>query len=702
MSKMGISDVASYCGAQIFDAIGLAPEVVDRCFAGTPSPVGGIGFAELERETRARHAAAHGGEAAAREPRLRQVPQGRRAARDDARRRRGAARARRRARAAQGGDDEGGRAPTSASPRSSTAARRSSCATCSSSSRPAEPVPLDEVEPVEAIVRRFSSGAMSHGALSAEAHETIAIALNRLGAHGRTPARAARTRRASATERNSPDQAGRVGPLRRHARVRGVRARSSRSRSRRARSRARAASCPGHKVTAEIARLRHTQPGVALISPPPHHDIYSIEDLAQLIFDLRQVNPRRGGLGEARRRGRRRARRRRRRQGARRRRPHRRRRRRHRREPARRRSRTRALPWELGLAETQQALVANGLRGRVRLRVDGGFKTGRDVVVAALLGADEVSLRHRAPARRGLPDGALVPRRHVPGRHRDPAARAAREVRGDAGAGRGLPAVRRRGGAAAARLARAARRSTRPSGASTCLRQRRTGDARADALDLDAAARAPARAGRPLRGRAAARGGAAASSASGSLADAAAGARGRQPRRARVPDQHRDRTVGARLGGAIGGRFGSEPPPGRIRARFEGSAGQSFGAFLAAGVELDLDGRGERLRRQGHGRRPHRRPAAGGRRGRPVLVGNTVLYGATGGELFCAGRAGERFAVRNSGAVAVVEGVGDHPCEYMTSGTVVVLGATRPQPRRRHDRRRGLRLRPDGASRRSA
>jgi glutamate synthase (ferredoxin) len=425
---------------------------------------------------------------------------------------------------------------------------------------------------------------------------------------------------------------------------------------------------PGHKVSVEIANLRHTQPGVGLISPPPHHDIYSIEDLAQLVFDLKQANPDAavsvklvaeagvglvaagvvkaladvvhiagadGGTGAS---------------------------------PLSSIKHAGA-PWELGLAETQHTLVHCGLRQRVRLRTDGGLKTGRDVVLAALLGADEVSFGTAVL----LAEGCLM----VRSCHLDtcPVGIATQrpELRAKfAGTAEAVEAyllfvaeeVRRL-------LAVLGLRSfSEAVGRSDLLRARETTDRRASSLDISTLLRTPR----------------------GSFADepqlhAEGGRLGErlardasvvldEPRLVdlRYPITNRDRAVGARIGAEIARRHGTAAPPGRVRARFEGAAGQSFGAFLSAGVELELVGEAN----DGVGK-----GMSGGRiavvpppddTGDPVLLGNAALYGATGGELFCAGRAGERFAVRNSGGIAVVEGAGDHACEYMTGGTVVVLG----------------------------
>jgi len=674
MSKMGISDVSSYCGAQIFEVVGLAPEIVERAFAGTPCPIGGIGFAELERELRARCDGLSTGKPALENPGYHKWRKGGEPHETngdvvDSLHEMAAAHALRKAvRSGDGLDPAGwklyeafaglvnGRSPME--PRDLLELVPAG-----------PPVPLEEVEPVSAIVARFSSGAMSHGALSAEAHETIAIALNRLGGKansgegGEDPARFHDERNCRIKQVAS----GRFGVTPEYATA----ADELQIKVAQGSKPGEGGQLPGHKVSAEIARLRHTVAGVALISPPPHHDIYSIEDLAQLIFDLNQVNPDAdvsvklvsesgvglvaagvvkaladavhiagadGGTGAS---------------------------------PLTS-IKNAGAPWELGLAETQQALVANGLRGRVRVRVDGGFKTGRDVVVAALLGADEVSFGTALL----LAEGCLM----VRSCHLDtcPVGIATQrpELREKyAGTPEQVMAylvyvaeeVRRL-------LASLGLRSfEEATGRVDLLRQAETGDARADSLDLGpliaSAGDGPARylgethvepSGWELGARLADEGLPALESTR--LVDLA------------YPITNGDRTVGARLGGLIGKRFGSAAPPGRVRARFDGVAGQGFGAFLTDGIELQLVGEANDYVGKG---------MAGGRiavspprndAGEAVLLGNTVLYGATGGELYCAGAAGERFCVRNSGAVAVVEGAGDHPCEYMTSGTVAILG----------------------------
>ncbi len=668
MSKMGISDVASYCGAQLFDVVGLATKVVGRCFTGTVSAIGGLDLGELERDVLERHARAwkpgnrlenpgfvkfrKGGERHATDPEVVEALHAtaaahalRRAVRDEDRER-----------YARFADLVSGREPLELRDLLELV--------------PAdEPVPLDDVEPAGSIVRRFSSGAMSHGALSAEAHETVAIAFNRLGAMansgegGEDPARFRDERNCRIKQVAS----GRFGVTPEYA----VAADELQIKIAQGSKPGEGGQLPGHKVTAEIARLRHTQPGVALISPPPHHDIYSIEDLAQLVFDLRQVNPAAavsvklvseagvglvaagcvkaladlvhvagadGGTGAS---------------------------------PLSS-IKNAGVPWELGLAETQQTLVANGLRGRVRLRADGGMKTGRDVVVAGLLGADEVSFGTAVL----IAQGCLM----VRSCHLDTC---------PVGIATQRPDLREKFEATPEQVmayllfvaeevrehlaALGFRTFDEAVGRVDCLARAARGDERAALLDLStllaSAGDGPARyAGEPqLR----ASGGELGQRLAGEARPALEGPSIVEPAYAICTD---DRAVGARLGGLVASRFGATSPPGRVRARFAGSAGQSFGAFLAAGVQLELAGEANDYvgKSMGGGRIAIRPPE--GDAGDPVLLGNTALYGATGGELFCAGRAGERFAVRNSGATAVVEGVGEHACEYMTSGTVVVLG----------------------------
>jgi glutamate synthase (ferredoxin) len=540
-----------------------------------------------------------------------------------------------------------------------------------------EPIPLDEVEPASEICKRFSSGAVSHGAISKEAHETMTMGFNLVGGKGNTgeggedPYRF-RTK-GQRRDRNCKIKqvaSGRFGVTPEYAswadELQIKMAQGSKP--------GEGGQLPGHKVSAEIARLRHTQPGVSLISPPPHHDIYSIEDLAQLIYDLKQVNPRatvsvklvattgigtisagvvkglaevvmlsgaEGGTGAS---------------------------------PLSS-IKNAGLPWEIGLAETQQTLVAENLRSRVRVRVDGGFRTGRDVIVAALLGADEYSFG-TAPL---LAEGCIMVRTC----HRDTCPVGIATQRPDLRAKfQGTPEmvaayitfvaeeVRRL-------LASLGLRSLDEAiGRTELLRRRAIGDVRADSVDLDwllhdartsedsprrfvehiDIQRARSELGQRVR------------------EDAIFAVRTGGEVELSYEITNADRTVGAELGGEIAFHFGEESPPGEARVSFTGQAGQSFGAFLASGVEFTLEGEAnDYVGKAMNGGRIIIRPPADDA-GDPVLIGNTVLYGATGGELYCAGAAGARFAVRNSGALAVIEGAGMHACEYMTGGWVVILG----------------------------
>jgi glutamate synthase domain-containing protein 2/glutamate synthase domain-containing protein 1/glutamate synthase domain-containing protein 3 len=670
MSKMGISDVASYRGAQIFETIGLSREVVDRSFPGTPCPVGGIGFAELEREARERHAVAY-----ARAPKLENPgyvkfrkggePHATNPDVVDALQETAAAHALRKA-VNGGGWRLYERFAGLVNERSPLELRD---LLEPLASLPA--VPLDEVEPAASIVRRFSGGAMSHGAISAEAHETVAIALNSIGARANTGEGGESPHRYRSDRNSAIKQvaSGRFGVTPEYLAF----AEELQIKISQGSKPGEGGQLPGHKVTVEIAELRHTRAGVALISPPPHHDIYSIEDLAQLIFDLRQLNPDAdisvklvssagvglvaagctkaladvvhiagsdGGTGAS---------------------------------PLSS-IKNAGAPWELGLAETQQTLVGEGLRGRVRLRVDGGMKTGRDVLVAALLGADEVSFGTALL----LAEGCLM----VRSCHLDtcPVGIATQrpELRAKFAATPEMVASYLVYVAEEVRLGLAAlglRSFEEAVGRVDLLRRRPTGDPRAEMLDLA-----------PLLGRAGDgplrfAGEAPLSPEGGELGELLADDASPALEEARLLElsyiiRNRDRAVGARLGGRLGRDFGSGPPPGRVRANFAGTAGQSFGAFLARGARLSLTGEANDYVGKGmSGGRITIRPPDDDA-GDPVLIGNTALYGATGGELFCAGRAGERFAVRNSGAVAVVEGTGDHACEYMTGGTVMILGET--------------------------
>ena len=669
MSKLGISDVASYRGARLFEAVGLDRRLCRRFFGGTPSAIGGIGLDRLERDALERLAGAESEKPELENPGFYKFRKGGEPHATDpdvvAALQEGMTAAHALVKAVKG-------------ERFDLYERFSSLVNERTPLEPrdllelvpaAEPVAVSAVEPVESIVRRFSGGAMSHGALSAEAHETIAIAFNRLGGRSNS-GEGGEDRERYRDERNSKIKqvaSGRFGVTAEYAAF----AEELQIKIAQGSKPGEGGQIPAHKVSEEIARLRSTTPGVSLISPPPHHDIYSIEDLAQLVFDLREVNPDAdisvklvassgvgliaagvakahadvvhiagadGGTGAS---------------------------------PLASIKHAGA-PWELGLAETQQALVANGLRGRVRVRVDGGMKTGRDVVVAALLGADEYSFGTALL----LAEGCLM----VRSCHLDtcPVGIASQrpELRAKfAGTPEMVEAYLRFVALEVRELLASLGLQTLDEavGRTDLLRQRRTGDAAADSIDLGGLlvrqGQGHARyVGQPVPHEADRLG--ALLHAQGKAA--ITGARLVEPA---FEITNADRAIGARLGGAIARAAGAGSPAGRVRARFEGTAGQSFGAFLTAGIELRLVGEANDY---------VGKSMSGGRivvsppdddAGDPCLVGNTVLYGATGGELFCAGSAGERFAVRNSGAVAVVEGVGDHACEYMTRGSVVVLGS---------------------------
>jgi glutamate synthase domain-containing protein 2/glutamate synthase domain-containing protein 3 len=534
----------------------------------------------------------------------------------------------------------------------------------------APPIPVEEVEPAEQLVRRFSTGAMSHGALSAEAHETLSLALNLIGGKANTGEGGEAPERYRDARNSGIKQiaSGRFGVTPEYVAF----ADELQIKMAQGSKPGEGGQLPGKKVTVEIARLRHTVPGVALISPPPHHDIYSIEDLAQLIYDLKQANPRAavsvklvasedvgtiaagvvkgladvvhiaggdGGTGAS---------------------------------PLSS-IKNAGLPWEIGLAGTQRTLSANGLRGRVRLRVDGGIKTGRDIVLAALLGADEFSFGTAALVAEGCILVRTCHRNTCPVgiATQDPALRAkfagtpemvAHYLMSVADETRAL-------------LASLGLRSLHEAvGRTDLLRRRELRDPRADSLDLSALLDAPTGERRHTHSLSL-------QQPRSELGDrlyedvmpALAEGKGIDVSYA---ISNGDRAVGARLGCAIGYELGVKKPSAAAHVTFEGQAGQSFGAFLSEGINFSLRGEANDYvgKGMGGGRIAIRPPSDDA--GDPVLVGNTVLYGATGGSLFVAGRTGERFAVRNSGAVAVVEGVGDHACEYMTAGAVVILGPT--------------------------
>jgi glutamate synthase domain-containing protein 2/glutamate synthase domain-containing protein 1/glutamate synthase domain-containing protein 3 len=695
MSKMGIATVDSYRGAQIFEAIGLGPEVVDCCFSGMPTVIGGIGWDELGVDVMARHAGGRWDAETA--PSLENPGYYRDLKRGGEYHTHNkgvidALQAHSMSKTNGGLTGEGG--PIAARLLQRAIAEGNTALyegfSMLVNSRPTTevhdllelvpagpPVPIDEVEPALAIAQRFSTGAMSHGSLSAEAHETLAEAMNLIGGRsncgegGESPHRF-RTRGQPIGDKNSKIKqiaSGRFGVTPQYLAF----ADELQIKVAQGSKPGEGGQLPGHKVSDEIARLRHTQPGVTLISPPPHHDIYSIEDLAQLIFDLKQINTfadvsvklvaedgvgtiaagvvkalaevvhisgANGGTGAS---------------------------------PLSSIKHA-GMPWELGLADTQTALVDNGLRARVRLRVDGGLLTGRDILIAALLGADEFSFGTGAMIAEGCvmlrachkdtcTTGIATQRPHLRAKFAGTAQGVASYLLFVAEEIRAL-------------LASLGLRSMDEAvGRVECLRQKVTGNARADSLDLSPLLIPPDDPEAPRRymaGVAIQR----ARSALGDrlLADAYRAVWDGDRFELSYHITNSDRTFGAALGGALALEFGTTTPHGSVRVRLVGEAGQSFGAFITDGIWLDLLGEANDYvgKGMGGGRIVIRPPDDDA--GNPVLAGNTCLYGATGGTIFVAGSVGERFGVRNSGATAVVEGTGDHCCEYMTGGTVVVLG----------------------------
>jgi glutamate synthase domain-containing protein 2/glutamate synthase domain-containing protein 3 len=546
-----------------------------------------------------------------------------------------------------------------------------------------QPVPLDEVEPATSIVRRFATGAMSLGSISPEAHESLAIAMNRIGGRSNTGEGGEDARRYSPDEsgdrrRSSIKQvaSGRFGVTAHYL----VNADQIQIKMAQGAKPGEGGQLPGHKVDDYIAFLRHSTPGVGLISPPPHHDIYSIEDLKQLIYDLRCVNPDAeisvklvsevgvgtvaagvakansdhivisgydGGTGASPQSSI---------QGA-------------------------GIPWEIGIAETQQTLLANDLRSRVVLQVDGQMRTGRDVVVAALLGADEMGFS-TAPL---IAMGCIMMR--VCHLNTCPVGIATQD-----------PELRSRFRGTPEHVVKYffwVAEEVRELMASLGIRRFDDMVGRVDLLEMDSAIDhwkaagvdlsrvlepAEVAPGTPLH-RVRAQDPVLGDALDWELIAASANALERGEK-VRLERQLRNvnRAVGGILSGEIARRHGTDGlAEGTITVNFEGSAGQSFGAWLAKGVVFDLEGETNDYAGKGlsGGILVARPPEnAGYLAEESVIVGNTVLYGATSGRAFFRGLAGERFCVRNSGATAVVEGVGDHGCEYMTGGRVAILGPT--------------------------
>ncbi len=679
MSKMGISTYQSYCGAQIFDAVGLASDFIEKYFTGTASTIEGAGIDAIAAEALVRHRSAWGnnpvyldmlgpggdyefrvhGEDHAWTPQsvadLQHAVRGNLPSNYKA--------------FADSVNEQNERLLTIRGLMEFRFAEK--------------PLPLDEVEPASTIVRRFATGAMSFGSISREAHTTLAIAMNQIGGKSNTGEGGEEVDRFTPMENGDSMRSaikqvasGRFGVTTEYL----VNSDDIQIKMAQGAKPGEGGQLPGHKVDKNIARVRHSTPGVGLISPPPHHDIYSIEDLAQLIHDLKNANPQArisvklvsevgvgtvaagvskaradhvtisgydGGTGAS---------------------------------PLT--SLTHAgSPWEIGLSETHQTLVLNGLRGRIAVQVDGGLRTGLDVVIGALLGADEFGFS-TAPL---IAAGCIMMRKchlntcPVGVATQDPVLRkrftgtpehvvnyfffVAEEVRQlmaqlgfrtfDEMIGQTEKLDMRRGidhwKAAGIDLSRLLYQVQPQPGVAifNCESQDHNLEAALD-NDLIAAAVDALENGKPVS--------------------------------IERPIQNTKRTVGTMLSGEVAKRYGHAGlPENTISIHFTGNAGGSFGAFLSRGVSLDLIGDANDYVGKGlsGGQLVVRQPREGGRvASEHIIIGNTVLYGAIAGEAHFEGVAGERFAVRNSGAIAVVEGVGDHGCEYMTGGVVVVLGET--------------------------
>jgi glutamate synthase (NADPH/NADH) large chain len=678
MAKMGICTFQSYCGAQIFDAVGLSTAFLNRYFTGTASPIEGAGIEDIAMETVRRHAMAYG-----------DAPNYRDAL------------------------DVGGELAYRVSGETHVwtsevvsllqhAVRSGSYAQFKQYTKKVgeqedglislrglldfdfaeTALPMDEIESAASIAKRFASGAMSFGSISWEAHTTLAIALNRLGGKSNTGEGGEDPQRYKPlangdTMRSAIKQvaSGRFGVNAEYL----VNSDDIQIKMAQGAKPGEGGQLPGHKVDDWIARTRHSVAGVGLISPPPHHDIYSIEDLKQLIHDLKNANPRarisvklvsemgvgtiaagvakakadhvtiagwEGGTGAS---------------------------------PITSIQHA-GEPWEIGLAETHQTLVINGLRSRIAVQVDGGVRSGRDVVIGALLGADEFGFATSALIAAGCimmrkchlntcPVGVATQnpelRHRFTGKPEDVTnfflfiAEEVRELMAKLGF----------------------RTFNEMIGQTDRLRQRRVNDPKVKDIDLARVLYRPEnRTGETLYQSQTQDHALDEALDNQLIAGSQAALEHLRPVTLDLPISNVNRTVGAMLSGNIARRYGDEGlPDDSIHVNFTGTAGQSFGAFLARGVTLELEGQGNDYVGKG---------LSGGRiiiypkqqstleRDKSVIVGNTVLYGGIAGECYFSGVAGERFAVRNSGVIAVVEGVGAHGCEYMTGGVVVVLGTT--------------------------
>jgi len=680
MSKMGISTYQSYCGAQIFDAVGLSSELIAEYFTGTATTIEGIGLEQIGEEAVRRHSAAFGDSPIYRD--LLDVGG------DYGYRIRGEDHAwtpesvSKLQHAVRGNVSEDYKA--FAQTINEQNERLLTIRGLMQFKFADKEVPIEEVEPASEIVKRFATGAMSFGSISREAHTTLAIAMNRIGGRSNTGEGGEESDRFkpmkngdSMRSRIKQVASGRFGVTTEYL----VNADDIQIKMAQGAKPGEGGQLPGHKVDKNIAKVRHSTPGVGLISPPPHHDIYSIEDLAQLIHDLKNVNPVarisvklvsevgvgtvaagvskaradhvtisgfEGGTGAS---------------------------------PLT--SLTHAgSPWEIGLAETQQTLVLNELRGRIAVQVDGGLRTGRDVAIGALLGADEFGFS-TAPL---IAAGCIMMRKcHL---NTCPVGVATQD-----------PILRARFTGAPEHVINYfffVAEELRHIMAKLGFRKFEDMVGRVDLLDMRKAVdhwkakgvdlskilyQTPVKDGVAVK-LAETQDHGLEGALDHKLIKAAKAALAKTPKPVQITEtvNNVNRTVGAMLSGEVARKFGHAGlPEDTIQIALTGTAGQSFGAFLARGVTLNLVGDGNDYVGKGlsGGRVIVRQPEGVKREPTEnIIVGNTVLYGAIAGEAYFEGVAGERFAVRNSGAVAVVEGCGDHGCEYMTGGVVVVLGNT--------------------------
>ncbi|SDW45512.1 glutamate synthase (NADPH/NADH) large chain [Saccharopolyspora shandongensis] len=677
MSKMGISTVGAYTAAQVFEAVGLSGQVVGEYFEGTTSKLGGVGLDVLAEEVAQRHRRAYPDNSTERAHRKLEV----------------------------GGDYSYRREgelhlftpETVFLLQHSTKTReydvfRKYTAECDRLSAEGgtlrglfelnsgrAPIDIDEVEPISEIMKRFSTGAMSYGAISAEAHETLAIAMNRIGGKSNSGEGGEDVDRLYDPERRSAVKqvaSGRFGVTSEYL----VNATDIQIKMAQGAKPGEGGQLPGHKVYPWIAKTRHSTPGVGLISPPPHHDIYSIEDLAQLIHDLKNANEHArvhvklvseigvgtvaagvskahadvvlisghdGGTGAA---------------------------------PLTSLKHA-GTPWEVGLAETQQTLLLNGLRDRITVQVDGGFKTGRDVIVAALLGAEEYGFA-TAPL---VVEGCVMMRVC----HLDTC---------PVGVATQNPVLRKRYTGQVDHvvnffefIAHEVREYLAELGfrtldeaigqVSALGKDEAMAHWKARGLDLTPVFAEPETPYSPVRRRVREQDHGLDHALDRTLIQLAEAAlEDARPVRLELPVRNVNRTVGTLLGAEVSRRYGGEGlPADTIHVELEGSAGQSLGAFLPPGITLEMVGDANDYVGKGlsGGRivvRPH--PDSAFAAEDQVIAGNVIGYGATSGEIFLRGKVGERFCVRNSGAIAIAEGAGDHAFEYMTGGRAVVLGGT--------------------------